>query len=414
MPLFAQQGTLMEKQQPIEETNVITTFGRRRVAPRVCVVDSKPHIRNFLREALEDLGFITCECEQAGGVNAVLAGQRPDLFVLGLSVGGIAANEILETLSLMKFEGKVLLFGQRASPMVTAILGIGDHLGLAMLPLLPTPFSDTDLRDRVTALLPSEAPPNPPVDVTEAIHADWLELWYQPKIEARSLTLSGAEALVRMRHPTWGTVPPAYFIPDGGDPHFRALTEFVISRAVGDWRSFVIDHGHVEISVNLPVTFFQDPMAIENLACQMPNHPAFEGLIVEIDGSELIHNLPLAKKVARQVQIHNIGLSIDNLGTEWPLLMELNDFPFVEIKVNREFIEGCADNRLKQSVCRRILELADGFGARTVAEGVETRADFQMARELGFDLTQGFFFAKPMEANKFARRILGRPVTMPN
>jgi EAL domain-containing protein (putative c-di-GMP-specific phosphodiesterase class I) len=89
-------------------------------------------------------------------------------------------------------------------------------------------------------------------------------------------------------------------------------------------------------------------------------------------------------------------------------------FPFVEIKVNREFIEGCADNRLKQSVCRRILELADGFGARTVAEGVETRADFQMARELGFDLTQGFFFAKPMEANKFARRILGRPVTMPN
>jgi EAL domain-containing protein (putative c-di-GMP-specific phosphodiesterase class I) len=188
----------------------------------------------------------------------------------------------------------------------------------------------------------------------------------------------------------------------------------VISRVVGDWRSFVIDHGHVEISVNLPVTFFQDPMAIENLACQMPNHPAFEGLIVEIDGSELIHNLPLAKKVARQLQIHNIGLSIDNLGTEWPLLMELNDFPFVEIKVNRELIAGCADNRLKQSVCRRILELADGFGARTVPEGVETRADFQMARELGFDLTQGFFFAKPMEANKFARRILGRPVTMPN
>ena len=93
-------------------------------------------------------------------------------------------------------------------------------------------------------------------------------------------------------------------------------------------------------------------------------------------------------------------MSIDNLGAEWPSLMELNDFPFVEIKVDREFVAGCADNRLKQSVCRRILELADGFGARTVAEGVETRADFQMARELGFDLTQGFFFAKPMEAEQ--------------
>ena len=404
----------MKQQKPIEETNIIATFGRRKVAPRVCVADSKPHIRNFLREALEELGFITCEYEQVGSVSAVLTDQRPDLFILGLSAGGIAANEMLETLAAMKFEGKVLLFGQRTSPMVTAIRAIGEQLGLAMLPLLPTPFSDGDLRDRVAALLPMEAPPNPPVDFAEALHANWLELWYQPKIEIRSLTLSGAEALIRMRHPTWGTVPPAYFIPDDGDPHFRALSEFVVARAVGDWRNFVTEHGHVEIAVNLPVTFFQDPMAIEHLARQMPNHPAFEGLIVEINGDELIRNLSLAKKAARQLQLHNIGVSIDDLGTEWPLLMELSDFPFVEIKVDRNFVAGCADDRLKQSTCRRILELADGFGARTVAEGVETRADFLMARELGFDLIQGFFFAKPMEANKFARRILGRPVAMPN
>jgi len=404
----------MEKQKRIEETNVIAAFGRRKVAPRACVADSKPHIRNFLREALEELGFITCEYAQVDTLSALIVDKQPDLFVLGLSAGGIAANGMLEALALTKFEGNILLFGQRASPMVTAILGIGEQLGLAMLPLLPTPFSDGDLRDRVAALLPMDAPPNPPVDAAEALHANWLELWYQPKIEIRSLTLSGAEALVRMRHPTWGTVPPAYFIPDGGDPHFRALSEFVISRAVGDWRNFVSEYGHIEIAVNLPVTFFQDPMAIENLARHMPNHPAFKGLIVEISGSDVVRNLPLAKKTARQLQLHNIGVSIDDLGAEWPLLMELSDFPFVEIKVDRNFVAGCANDRLKQSACRRILELADGFGSRTVAEGVETRADFLMARELGFDLVQGFFFAKPMEANKFGRRILGRPVAMPN
>jgi EAL domain-containing protein (putative c-di-GMP-specific phosphodiesterase class I)/CheY-like chemotaxis protein len=404
----------MEKPKLSEETGVAATFGRRKVTPRACVADGKPHIRNFLREALEELGFITSECEQADSVGAVLLDQQPDLFVLGLSAGGIAANGMLEALELMKFEGKVLLFGPRASPMVTAILAIGEELGLAMLPLLPTPFSDNDLRDRVAALPAIEAPPNPPVDVTEALHANWLELWYQPKIELRSLTLSGAEALVRMRHPTWGTVPPAYFIPDDGDPHFGALSAFMISRAIKDWRYFVTEYGHVELAINLPVAFFQDPMAIENLACQMPDHPAFGGLIVEINSGELIRNLPLAKKAARQLQIHNIGISIDDLGADWPLLMEINDFPFVEIKVDQRFVAGCADDRLKQSVCRRILELADGFGARTVAEGVETRADFLTARELGFDLIQGFFFAKPMEPQKFARRILGRPVTVPN
>lgn len=397
-----------------DDSAAVATFGRRKIAPRACVADGKPHIRSFLREALEELGFITCECEQADNLNAVVMEQRPDLFVLGLSGGGIAANGMLEALDLMKFDGKVLVFGPRASAMVTAILAIGEQLGLAMLSLLPTPFSDGDLRDRVAALLPIDAPPNPPVDVAEALHSDWLELWYQPKIELRSLALSGAEALVRMRHPTWGTIPPAYFIPDDTDPHFGALSAFVMSRAIKDWRYFVTEYGHVEIAINLPVTFFQHPAAIENLARHMPDHSAFEGLIVEINGSELIRHLPLAKKVARQLQMHNIGVSVDDLGAEWPLLMEFNDFPFVEIKVDRSFVAGCADDRLKQSTCRRILELADGFGARTVAEGVETRADFLMARELGFDLIQGFFFAKPMEATKFARKILGRPMTVPD
>lgn len=398
----------MEHQRLLDESGIVATFGRRRLTPRACIADSKAHIRDFLREALEELGFIASECERAESLPTVLADHRPDIIVLGLSAGGFAGNAMLETLSRLQFEGRILVFGPRASPMVTAMLSIGEKLGLSMLPLLPTPFSDSDLRDKVAPLLPSDTPPNPPVDVAEAIHANWLELWYQPKIELRSLTLSGAEALVRMRHPNWGTVPPAYFIPSGDDPHFGALSTFVMSQAAKDWRYFVTEYGHVEIAINLPVGYFQAPCAIENLASQMPKHPAFEGLIVEIDGGDLVRHLPLAKQAARQLQMHNVGVSITKLGDEWPLLMEIDDFPFVEIKVDRSFVSGCADNRLKQTTCRRILELADGFGARTVAEGVETRADFIAAREIGFDLIQGFFFAKPMEARKFARRILGR------
>lgn len=401
----------MQLQKLVGETNAVT-FGRRKVAPNACIADGKPHIRGFLQEALEELGFIASQCEQHAQLTAILPGQQPDLFVLGLSGGGIAANEMLEALSRINFAGKVLLFGPPASLMVTALQDVGGVLGLNMLPLLPTPFSDDDLRDRVRTLLPIEEPPSPPIDVAEALHADWLELWYQPKIEARTLSMVGAEALIRMRHPTWGVVPPACFLPNGTDPHFETLSEFVVTRAMQDWRNFVTEHGHVEIAVNLPVAFFEHPAAIENLARQMPNHPAFAGLIVEIDGNEIMRNLSLAKSVAQQLRALNIGIAIDDLGADWPLLMELDNFPFVEIKVDRTFVSGFADDRLKQVVCRRILELADGFGARTVAAGIETRADFLTARELGFDLIQGFFFAKPMLPDKFARRILGRSVTM--
>ena len=84
----------------------------------------------------------------------------------------------------------------------------------------------------------------------------------------------------------------------------------------------------------------------------------------------------------------------------------------MELKVARHVINGCAQDRLKRALCGTILDIARRLGARTVAEGVETRADLNAVREIGFDLVQGFLFGKPMEARKFART-LRRPLAMP-
>jgi len=160
------------------------------------------------------------------------------------------------------------------------------------------------------------------------------------------------------------------------------------------------------------MAFFERDDAVETLSRHLPRHPAFAGLIVEFDADELIRAPALARRTARRLQLHNIAVSVDDVGAEWPLLMEFDEFPFVEIKVDRAFISGLGDDRLRQAACRSIVELADRFGARTVAEGVETRAEFIAARAIGFDMVQGFFFAKPMEPQKFARRVLGKPITV--
>jgi EAL domain-containing protein (putative c-di-GMP-specific phosphodiesterase class I) len=145
----------------------------------------------------------------------------------------------------------------------------------------------------------------------------------------------------------------------------------------------------------------------------MPHDPAFEGLIVEVNGTEVVRHYDLLKGVARRLRFHNIAISVDDVGAEWPQLAALTDFPFVELKVDRKFVAGCANDALKRSVCRGILDLADSCGARTVAEGVETRADFLTVREMGFNKAQGFLFARPSTAKKFARTMLGRPITLP-
>jgi hypothetical protein len=308
------------------------TFGRRKVAPRVCIADSKQHIRTFLSDALEDLGFVTSECAEAGDLGAILDTQFPDLVVLGSSADGIEAGRILEMLAGLQFGGKVLPVGPRDSIMMTAVRQLAAEFGIALLPTLATPFSSGTLRDSVATLLPLEPAPSPAVDVAEALQADWLELWYQRKIDARTMAAVGAEALVRVRHPTWGVVPPAYFVPDAKDPQLRGLSRFVIGRALDDWRYFVARQGPVDIAINLPLSFFDDPQAVRELCARMPSHPAFAGLLVEFKSAEVIANLDLAVAVARQMRLCGIAVAIDNLGAEWPALMAIETFPFVELK----------------------------------------------------------------------------------
>ena len=386
------------------------SFGRRKVMPRACVADSKRHLRAFMREVLEDLGFVTSECASPDELRAMLATDLPDLILLGIAPDGIEPGRFLETLVRDAFDGKVLAVGARDSIIVKAVQQVGEEYGLAMLPPLTTPFAAETLRERVAMLLPSEPAPSPAVHVGEALHAGWLELWYQSKLDARSLVRCGAEALVRMRHPTWGVVPPAYFIPEPHDPHFRELSEFVIERALQDWHYLLERHSAIDLSIKLPAPYLKEPQAVRDICRRVPTHPAFGGLTIEIASDEAIPDLAFLTEVAREMRFHNIGLSIDNLGANWPELMGLDKIPFVKLKADRHFVTGCGNDRLKRTVCRHIVELAQGYGARAIAGGVESRGDLLAVNELGFDLVQGYLFGKPMPLKKFARSALTKTV----
>jgi EAL domain-containing protein (putative c-di-GMP-specific phosphodiesterase class I) len=379
-----------------------------RAAPLVCITDGKHHIRKFLREALGAYRFTLYEWVELADLHAALDARPPDLVVLGLTAGHIAASEMLEALAAREFAGKVLPFAERDSAALEIIQERAEQLGVALLPPLLMPFTAERLRESVASLLPGSAP-GPLIDMAEAVRGGWLELWYQPKIDARAIAMRGVEALLRVRHPAWGIVPPAYLVPNDGDPHFAPLSETVISRAVEDWHFFFARRGPIETAINLPIAFLKERDSVARFCRLLPQSAAFDGLIVEVNGTEIVRDLRLARELADALRLHKIAISIDDLGAEWFSLAGLCHFPFVELKVDRKFVAGCATDRLKQSICRRILDLADGYGARTVAEGVENWADFLAVREMGFDLVQGFLFAKPMTPQKFVQTCWAAP-----
>jgi DNA-binding response OmpR family regulator len=103
----------------------------------------------FLGRALQGLGFMSYECSHVADLRATVDSFRPDLILIGVSGGGIEACEMIELLAAQQFRGKVLVLGPRLSPMVGAVRGLGQKLGLRVLPLLSTPFGAGDVRDRL-------------------------------------------------------------------------------------------------------------------------------------------------------------------------------------------------------------------------------------------------------------------------
>jgi EAL domain-containing protein (putative c-di-GMP-specific phosphodiesterase class I) len=381
--------------------SIYRTLKHTETSPRVCIADCNPPIRKALRKIFEEFGWIACECAKASRIRAAIRANDPQVVFVGVSSGEIEAVDILETMAASQFKKKVVLFGPSKNSRRKKIQRIGTKLGLEMLPFLETPIDNESLQKRVAAPV-MDREPSISVCVAEALNAGWVELWYQPIFNAQTLQIAGVEGLARVRHPTWGILSPASFLPEKGDPYLRVFSDFISTQVFEDWNNVFREYDDLRIAINLPMGYFQEPKSVALLKQSLLDNPGVAELIVEIDACDLIRDFNEAKGIARRLKTCRISTSIDDITSEWRGLASISDFPFAELKVDRKLIAGCADDRLKRFACREIMDFAHKFKVRTVAEGIERRSDFFFACELGFDLVQGFLFGRPMSVREFA------------
>ena len=255
------------------------------------------------------------------------------------------------------------------------------------------------------------------ITLADVLARNWFELWYQPKIELRTMRLYGAEALVRARHPQRGVLPPGVFLPGAGEADMLALTERVILTALKDWDDFAANGLSLKIAVNVPVSALIK-LPISTIVRE--NRPAVEswpGLILEVTEDEIIHDLKLANDAAVELQAARCSLALDDFGAGYSSIARLKQLPFSELKIDRAYVINCHTDRVNAGLCEVFVELAKRFGLKTVAEGIELVHESHKLQALGCDVGQGYLYAKPMpKAQLIAtmrRRLAGTPAPVP-
>ena len=240
------------------------------------------------------------------------------------------------------------------------------------------------------------ADPKDKIPLGDVLKRNWFELWYQPKIELKTMRLIGAEALVRARHPVRGIVAPYFFLPEASEEDLHALTEQVILTALGDWELFNEYGVPLKLAVNVPVSAFVKLPIPRMLREARPRADNWPGLVLEVTEDQIINDLNLANDVAAALSELNCTLALDDFGAGYSSLARLRQLPFSELKIDRSYVMNCNSDPLNAGLCETIVELGKRFGLKTVAEGVETMHESHKLQSLGVDVAQGYLYAKPM------------------
>jgi EAL domain-containing protein (putative c-di-GMP-specific phosphodiesterase class I) len=246
---------------------------------------------------------------------------------------------------------------------------------------------------------PASAPA--PVAVDEALRNNWLEIWYQPKIDLKRKCLAGAEALARIRHPQEGMLWPESFLPGIDDDSLTQLTEHALLTTLRNWSVFNDAGFNLHLAINVPASALSKLPIAQLVAENRPKVPHWPGLILEITEDQIVRDIAVAQQIAPELKAVGVSITIDDFGAGYSSLSSLRALPFAELKVDSTFVKDCATDANNAAICQTAIDLAHRFGSMAVAEGIEGMADLQALIVMGCDFGQGMLVAPPMPRERF-------------
>lgn len=236
------------------------------------------------------------------------------------------------------------------------------------------------------------------IGLRDALASDGFDVHYQPIVDVRTGAATGYEALLRWQHPVRGNVPPGEFIP------IAEQTGLIVD--IGCWilrracREIASRSDDLSVSVNMSAIEFRTsdvPATVRRVLDETGLAPA--RLKIEITESLLLNHGEATISQIKALRDMGVQVGIDDFGTGYSSLTYLQNYPVDCIKIDRSFVNNLGTGKNATAIIKAIVALASGMGMATVAEGVETKEQYDELTALGCDEVQGYLLSRPKPAN---------------
>ena len=395
---------LMEKGEPADD-DAPDALPKPKIEPRsrsvAFIVSTGESDRQQITAALESTNASVERLSNAQAITAAAAKARPDVVFMGVAEGGESAMlDLLRKIDPSALGGAVQFVRENARVALEPFDKLAQERGVRSLPSLTSPVT----REAIEQTIASEGLARTQagaimVDLGLALRNNWVEFWYQPKVDLARRNLVGAESLARIRHPTHGTLLPASFLHAPAADLSRLGLE-AIRTAMRDWDAFHRLNFNLRLTVNVTVGATSSDRIVMLIETQPCDH-GWPGLILDVDEADFVRSKQQTKAIQQALKAHGIVFAIDYVGASGSRAFEFAEVEFVELKIANRLTLGVSTSVAQRAACQSYIDFAHRSRALATAIGLETVPDAKALIELGCDLAQGTVFSPALQRAQF-------------